>query len=248
MELVFEDASLFKKYVDGIAALVDEAEFLIDEKGLSLKATDPSQISLVDFELPKKAFKKFEIKESTKLGVDLNYLNQIMSRAKASDSVEFSISEDKSKLSVVFSGKSRRTFSIPLLDIKTGELPLPKIDFDAEIKIKAEALNDSFKDANLISTHLILSVENDSFIIKANSSKGNMENIYTEKDDSVISLKAKTEVKSMFPLDYLSNTIKAASANTEVTVNLKSNAPVEISYSLGEGKIQYFLAPRIESE
>ena len=248
MELVFEDASLFKKYVDGIAALVDEAEFLIDEKGLSLKATDPSQISLVDFELPKKAFKKFEIKESTKLGVDLNYLNQIMSRAKASDSVEFSISEDKSKLSVVFSGKSRRTFSIPLLDIKTGELPLPKIDFDAEIKIKAEALNDSFKDANLISTHLILSVENDSFIVKANSSKGNMENIYTEKDDSVISLKAKTEVKSMFPLDYLSNTIKAASADTEVTVNLKSNAPVEISYSLGEGKIQYFLAPRIESE
>ena len=248
MELVFEDASLFKKYVDGIAALVDEAEFLIDEKGLSLKATDPSQISLVDSELPKKAFKKFEIKESTKLGVDLNYLNQIMSRAKASDSVEFSISEDKSKLSVVFSGKSRRTFSIPLLDIKTGELPLPKIDFDAEIKIKAEALNDSFKDANLISTHLILSVENDSFIVKANSSKGNMENIYTEKDDSVISLKAKTEVKSMFPLDYLSNTIKAASADTEVTVNLKSNAPVEISYSLGEGKIQYFLAPRIESE
>ena len=248
MELVFEDASLFKKYVDGIAALVDEAEFLIDEKGLSLKATDPSQISLVDFELPKKAFKKFEIKESTKLGVDLNYLNQIMSRAKASDSVEFSISEDKSKLSVVFSGKSRRTFSIPLLDIKTGELPLPKIDFDAEIKIKAEALNDSFKDANLISTHLILSVENDSFIVKANSSKGNMENIYTEKDDSVISLKAKTEVKSMFPLDYLSNTIKAASADTEVTVNLKSNAPFEISYSLGEGKIQYFLAPRIESE
>ena len=41
MELVFEDASLFKKYVDGIAALVDEAEFLIDETGLSLKATDP---------------------------------------------------------------------------------------------------------------------------------------------------------------------------------------------------------------
>lgn len=248
MELVFEDASLFKKYVNGIAALVDEAEFLIDEKGLSLKATDPSQISLVDFELPKKAFKKFEIKESTKLGVDLNYLNQILSRAKASDSVEFSFSNDKSKLSVVFSGKSRRTFSIPLLDINTGELPLPKIDFDAEIKIKAEALNDSFKDANLISTHVVLSVENDSFIVKANSSKGNMENVYTEKDDSVISLKAKNEVKSMFPLDYLSNTIKAASADTEVTVNLKSNAPVEISYSLGEGKIQYFLAPRIESE
>ncbi|MCR4335676.1 MAG: proliferating cell nuclear antigen (pcna) [archaeon] len=248
MELIFDNAAVFKKFVDGIAVLVDEAEFKIDENGLSLKATDPSQISLVDFQLPKKAFKKLEVKEPTSIGVDLNYLNQVMSRAKSTDSLELSISGDKSKLTVVFLGKSKRSFSIPLLDISIADLPLPKIDFDAEIKIRADALVDSFKDANLISTHILLLVENDSFIVRANSSKGNLENIYSNKDEAVISLKASDETRAMFPLDYLVSVTKAASADTEVTVKLKTNAPVEISYSVGEGKLVYFLAPRIESE
>jgi len=248
MELLYEDALIFKRFVDGIAVLVDEAEFIIDDNGLSLKATDPSQISLVDFTLPKNAFKKFEVKEPTKIGVDLNYLNQVMSRAKAKDALELTVSEDKSKLTLVFSGSSKRSFLIPLLDIASAEIPLPKIDFDAEVKIRADALSDSFKDANLISTHVIFLVENDSFIVRANSSKGNLENIYNNKDDSVLSLKAKNETRAMFPLDYLISMIKATSADTEVSVKLKSSAPIEFSYVIGEGKFVYFLAPRIESD
>ena len=248
MHLVFEDASVFKKFIDGISVLVDEAEFVLDEKGLSLKATDPSQISLVDFVLPKSAFKKFDLKEGTKIGLDLNYLNQVMSRAKSGDVLELSVSTDSSKLSVVFSGSSRRTFSIPLLDITTAELPLPRIDFDAEVRIRASALSDSFKDANLISTHIVLLVENDSFILKANSSKGNLENVYTAKGSEVISLKAKSESRSMFPLDYLLSMIKAASSDTEVVLQLKSDAPTEITYKVGQGTLHYFLAPRIEAE
>ncbi len=248
MMLVFEDASLFKRYVDGLGALVDEAEFKFDAAGLSLKATDPSQISLVDFSLPKKAFRKLDFSEGTKLGVDLNYFGQIMGRAKSGDALELSIEEGQSKLLVVFTGNARRSFSIPLLDISSQDLPLPRIDFDAEVKVKADALQDSFKDAGLISTHIVLSIQKDAFVVKANSSKGNLENIYSKKDKSVVSLKGTEETRAMFPLDYLAGIIKAASPDTEVTLKLKSSAPVEISYSVGEAKFVYFLAPRIESE
>jgi len=65
MELFLEDATSFKKLVDGVAVLVSEAEFIISKEGLSLKATDPSQISLVDFNLPKKAFKEYKVKLHT---------------------------------------------------------------------------------------------------------------------------------------------------------------------------------------
>ncbi|HLC78814.1 MAG TPA: proliferating cell nuclear antigen (pcna) [archaeon] len=248
MELVFEDATLFKRYVDGISALVDEAEFLIDENGLSLKATDPSQISLIDFNLPKKAFKHFNISGPTKIGVDLNYFNQVISRAKSGDSLSISIGEDSSKLSLGFSGNSKRTFLIPLLDLTIADLPLPKIEFDSQVAIRADALSESFKDASLVSTHIVLSVENDSFVVRANSSKGNLNNVYSSKDKSVISLKANDETRAMFPLDYLTSIIKATASDTEVLVKLKSNAPVEISYKIGEGKFDFFLAPRIETE
>ena len=127
-------------------------------------------------------------------------------------------------------------------------MPLPRIEFDAEVKVKADALQDSFKDAALISTHVLMCVENDSFAVKANSSKGNMHNIYANGNKSLVSLKAQQETRAMFPLDYLVGIIKAASSDTDVTLKLKSSAPVEISYQIGEGKLQYFLAPRIESD
>ncbi len=246
--MVFEDASVFRKFVDGVAALVEEAEFVVNKDGMSLKATDPSQISLVSLSLPASAFKGFEVEQPLKLGVDLNYLNQVMGRAKSGNSLELSVSEDNSKLLVTFSGNSKRSFSIPLLDLTTADLPMPKIEFSAELKIRAEALQDSFKDAALISTHIVLSVENDSFVLRANSSKGNLENVYANKDSQMISLKASEETKSMFPLDYLVSMIKACSSDTEVSVKLKSNAPVEVSYALGNGSLSYFLAPRIDTD
>lgn len=51
----------------------------------------------------------------------------------------------------------------------------------------------------------------------------------------------------MFPLDYLQDMLKAASGDTKVNLFLKSNAPVKVSYKIGDANISYFLAPRIET-
>jgi proliferating cell nuclear antigen len=57
----------------------------------------------------------------------------------------------------------------------------------------------------------------------------------------------KRDCKSMFPLDYLSDMLKAANSETDLTLKLKENAPVELNYHIGEAKLRYFLAPRIET-
>ena len=62
MKLVLEKAQDFKKSCEAIAVLIHEAEFEISETGIALKATDPSQISMVDFEMKKQAFKEFSVK------------------------------------------------------------------------------------------------------------------------------------------------------------------------------------------
>ncbi|MDD3084228.1 MAG: DNA polymerase sliding clamp, partial [Candidatus ainarchaeum sp.] len=132
MELVLKDSSIFKKSVEAISVLIDEAEIVVKSDGLELKATDPSQISMVDFNLPKKAFEKFDCEE-TRLGLDLNYLNQVLSRAHASDKLILGLDEKKSFLEVKFFGKAERSFQVPLIDITSSEVPSPKIDFDAEL-------------------------------------------------------------------------------------------------------------------
>ncbi|MDP2666947.1 MAG: proliferating cell nuclear antigen (pcna) [Candidatus Diapherotrites archaeon] len=247
MHLVLERAEVLKRSVDAIAVLIDEAEFEVSQKGLSLKATDPSQIAMVDFEYDKKAFKTFDVENTIRLGLDMDYLNQVMARAKPTDEVALKLDEDSSKLSITFRGSSTRTFSVPLIDISSGELPNPKIEFDATVKVKAGVLQDALKDAGLLSTHLTLGARIDAFFVKAVSSKGELFN-ETKKDSvSLPDLSVKKECRSMFPLDYLSDMLKAAASDTDVVVKIKENAPVELNYPIGEAKLRYFLAPRIET-
>jgi len=155
MKLVLEKAGDFQKSIEAIAVLIDEAEFIIDQDGLKLKATDPSQISMVDFLLEKKAFKEFDAKEKAKIGLDLDYLRQVMSRAKADDELVLELDEGQSRLNVRFKGSSARKFNLPLIDISSAELPNPKIEFDAEVKMLASVLQDALKDASLISSHVL---------------------------------------------------------------------------------------------
>ncbi len=246
VKLVLEDASDFKRCVDAISVLIDEAEFLVEKDRFVLKATDPSQISMVDFELPKNAFHEYEVDSPTKIGLDLDYLSQVMSRSKPKEKLVMELDEAKSRLNLTFKGSSTRKFSIPLIDFSSQELPNPKIEFDAEIKLKAGIIQDALKDAALISTHLTLGVTDETFFVKAHSSKGELFNEATKKDKELIELKTRNDCTSMFPLDYLSDMLKAASSSDEIDLHLKSNAPVRLSYKIGKASITYFLAPRIE--
>ena len=248
MKLVLEQAADFQKSISAISVLIDEAEFIVGESALLLKATDPSQISMVDFALAKDAFKQYEVDGIIKLGLDLDYLNQVISRAKGTDSLSLELSEDKSRLLVTFEGVSTRRFQVPLIDISAADLPNPKIDFDAEVKLKAAVLQDALKDASLISTHVSLGVDSDKFFVKANSSKGSVENETKNGDKGLVELKASQPASSMFPLDYLQDMLKGPSGDSDICIKLKKDAPVEVSYSIGKASLTYFLAPRIESE
>jgi len=246
MELVIKDAAIFKKSMEAIAVLIDEAELVVTPNGLELIATDPSQISMVDFSMPKKAFEKFEVEE-TRIGLDLDYLNQVLSRVQAGDELTISLDDKKAFLLVSFNGKAQRSFQVPLIDISTSDVPQPKIEFDAELKISAGFLQNAFKDAALISTHITLGCDEEKFFVRAKSSKGNLDEKLKQDKDTLPELKVKQECQSMFPLDYLQDMLKAASSGDTIELFVKSNAPIKVSYNIGDANVTYFLAPRIEN-
>ncbi|MBT4870741.1 MAG: proliferating cell nuclear antigen (pcna) [Candidatus Diapherotrites archaeon] len=246
MELIIKDAAIFKKSMEAIAVLIDEAELVVTPEGLELKATDPSQISMVDFSMPKSSFEKFDVEE-TRLGLDLDYLNQVLSRAQAGDELTLSLDEKKAFLLVSFSGKAERSFQVPLIDISTSDVPQPKIEFDSEMLISAGFLQNAFKDAALISTHITLGCDAEKFFVRAKSSKGNLDEKLKQDKDILPELKVKAECQSMFPLDYLQDMLKAAGSGENINLFVKSNAPIKVAYQIGEASVTYFLAPRIEN-
>jgi proliferating cell nuclear antigen len=68
--------------------------------------------------------------------------------------------------------------------------------------------------------------------------------------DALLDLEAKEPSKATFSLSYLSEIIKAASATSDIaTLEFSTDMPVRIDFQqIKEGKLTFFLAPRIETE
>jgi proliferating cell nuclear antigen len=69
-------------------------------------------------------------------------------------------------------------------------------------------------------------------------------------NDTLLDLEVKENAKATYSLSYLSEIIKAAAATSDIaTLEFSSDMPVKIDFQQAkEGKLTFFLAPRIETE
>lgn len=235
------DTKSWRNSISAIAALIDEGTFEVSDKGLKLRAMDPSQIALVDFELPAKAFEEYKVDKTQTFGVDFIELSKITKRVKSEDKIEISL--DK-RLKLVFKGKTTRQFNIGVIESTTAPPKEPKIDFTAEVKIGPEVLKDALKDAELVSNHVSLTIK-DGLTIKAEGDTGSAE--IQLGNENILSKNVKEEARAVFSLDHLNNLLLAAEVPAVVILQLRTDAPLKLEYAVGEGRVAYYLAPRIES-
>jgi proliferating cell nuclear antigen len=240
-EATINDTKSWRNSVEAIAALIDEGTFQIDSSGLKLRAMDPSQIALVDFEIPAKAFEKFICDKPMTLGVDFGELSKITRRSKPEDKIDLSID---SRLKMVFRGETRREFTTSIIESTSTPPKEPKIEFTSEVKITPNMIKDALKDAELLSNHVSLKLDK-GFTIKSDGDTGSVEIDFPE--DRLLSISVKSPSRSMFSLEYLNNILKAAEIPSVVGISMRSDAPLKVEYSIGDGRVIYYLAPRIET-
>jgi proliferating cell nuclear antigen len=240
-EATIHDTKSWRNSIEAIAALIDEGTFQIDQNGLKLRAMDPSQIALVDFELPAKAFEKFSVDNPTNIGIDFSELNKITKRGRAEDKIDLKLDQ---RLKMVFRGETRRDFSVSVIDASSTPPKEPTIDFTAEVKVAPNILREALKDAELVSNHVALRLDG-GFSIKSDGDTGSVDIQFPE--DKVLSVNIKKEARAVFSLDHLNNILKAAEAPSVVIVKLRNDAPLRIEYDIGDARVVYYLAPRIET-
>ncbi len=246
MRLVVSDAKQFKQCVEAIVNLVDEGLFEVNEKGLHLRSMDPSQIAMVDFSMPRDAFTSFE-GEAT-LSLNLVDFLKILARSRPGEQLSLSLEEKESKCMLEFSSpEGKRNIRLPLMELANSSPREPRISFDTSIKMRSGTFKEMLKDAGLLSSHVVLSADADKFLVDAKGDSGDL-HIESGKDSPHFAeLSSKATSRAMFPYEYLENIVKACPDDAMVEVFLKSDAPVRITYTVGQARLSYFLAPRVEN-
>jgi len=230
----------FQNAIRAISNFISEGNFRFNDNGISFKAIDPSQIVLVHYEAPKSFFESFEVEPSF-VGIDLDEFNKVMRRASPHDTVEMNLND--THLEVGLKGDLNRNFRLSLIDISEDEAEIPKQEYDAKIEVKAHILQEALKDAALFGSSVVFKIEKGKLLIEARGSQGTLK---TEaKQNNSLKVKAKKDVVSKYSLNFLENIVKEADPNSTVTLELKSEAPMRISYAIDDTKIQFHLAHMI---
>ncbi|MBM3282180.1 MAG: hypothetical protein FJY86_02460 [Candidatus Diapherotrites archaeon] len=237
-----QDVTSFKRAIDAISSFISEGNFRFSEKGISLRAVDPSQIVLVDCFIEKNAFSAYEL-EPTFVGVDVVEFSRMLARSLPNDKLLLDVGENEIHLNL--EGEFSRTFHLPLIDVSENEkeLKLPAQQFDAKVEVNARLLKEALKDALIFGSSVTVKVRDGKFALEAKGSPGVLKTV--SKQSHLITVHTNVNVTSKYSLNFLSNVIKEADNDSTVLLEFKSDAPMRITYPIGKAKLQYYLAHMI---
>lgn len=237
MAIELKNVEFFQRAINAVSSFISEGNFRFNDKGISLKALDPSRIVLVDYVAGKNLFEKFDI-EPTLVGIDLIEFSKIINRVLPKDRLLMDLTD--SEILVNFDGEISRNFNLPLIDVAEDEIKVPDTRFDCRIEIPARILKEILKDALLFGGAVIFRIKNNELIVEARGSAGNLKTI--TKGSKGIVVKSSADVVSKYSLNFLQNIVREADSAKKIVLELKSDAPMKISYEIGESDISFHLA------
>lgn len=243
-----DDAKRYKNATDAIVNLIDEGQLEVGKEGLSLRAMDPSQIAMVSFTMPRSAFADFEAPApSVKVGLNFDAISKILSRTRGGEKLEISKVENKLQLKFI-GGKRKRSFKVPVLDMPAGATKEPNVQHDAVIKVSSSHFKESLRDCALVGSHISLEAGEKGFSIEVHGDSSDLTEENEGQSEEIVEMKVGKPARATFPLQYLDDIVRACPENGNITIYLKSNAPLKVEYEVESAKVIYYLAPRIDSD
>ena len=202
MKLTLAEPKYLKDSISIISELVSEARFKITSDAIELVAMDPANVSMVIFKLLSSTFTEYDVKEPVDLAINLNNFKQFLKRAKPDDVVTLTLEKDN-KLKIVLKGKSRRTFSLPIIDLEEKEQKIPDLSFPASVQMHSSALSECVEDADIVADSVNFMAKPKKFTLLA---EGDLSHVKVElegNDDTKIDVEGNEEIHSKYSLEYL---------------------------------------------
>ena len=247
MRLTLAEPKYLKDSITIISGLVNEATFKIRQEAIELVAMDPANVAMIIFKLLSSSFTEYDVKNEVEIAINLNNFKQILRRIKPNDML--TLESHENKLKITLKGDTRRTFSLPIIELDEREQKIPDLTFNTQIRINSATFNEAIEDADIIAESVLLSAEADKFSINAEGDLSKV-NIEIKKSDSTnISTTSSDKIKAKYSIEYLKKMIPASKLSDEVIINFSKDYPLKLEYKvIDKLMMNFILAPRVEND
>jgi len=213
-------APALQSAVRALAAIVDEAKFVVNNDGVSANAVDPANAALSAITISEGAFIEYNVSEA-EIGIDLRRLVEIISMAGKDDTIKLGLDEHTHKLSITMGGLE---YTMALLDPSSMRKSpsVPELDLPSLIKLSSSKFKQMIKAAGMVGDNMTIGVAGENVYMEATGDSDNVRLDLVTED--LISLKS-ADVSGTYSLEYLSDMSKGIGAASEITINLGRDLP-----------------------
>ncbi|MCS7125959.1 MAG: proliferating cell nuclear antigen (pcna) [Aigarchaeota archaeon] len=244
-------ADYFSDLMKAVQAVVDEGTFKITEEGIRLIAMDPAHISLIDFELSNSAAEEYECSKELQMTISISEMMKFLRRIKKGEGLTIIYDDQARKLNIILvdaTSSRERIFTLNTLETVEARSTTPKLTFDAKARLNVDAVKDAIKDSDVVSDYVKIILNPNEVIFLARGELGTVQTKLSKMGAAVYEIETDKEVWANFSLSYLDKIVKAgADLSEEVVISLSTNKPIKLGFPIPSGKLEYLIAPRIES-
>lgn len=247
MKLTLAEPKYLKDSISIISELVNEGSFKITPDAIELVAMDPANVAMVIFKLLSSAFAEYEIEQPTEIAINLNNLKQILRRAGPSDTL--TLETEENKLKITLRGTTKRTFSLPIINVESKEQRVPELSFGTSIKARSHMLNEAIEDVDIVGESVSFSAETGKFTVAAEGdlSKAHIEIKHDE--NTTVNMHDTGLLRAKYSIEYLKKMIAGSKLSDEVLIQFNKDYPLRLDYKdIDKVALSFILAPRVEND
>ncbi|MBU2615647.1 MAG: hypothetical protein KKC19_00935 [Nanoarchaeota archaeon] len=244
MLIKLDNPALLSKAIEIISDLVLEVRVKVNDAGMSITATDPANVSMIGFALPKTAFSVFETGDEI-LGINLDNFKRILKRAGTSSAL--TLEKKENFLDIQIQDRVKRNFSLSLIDIEGDDVDfgdkMSRLEFSSVVELDSSDFIDSIEDCIVVSDACSFEIKEGKFIIQAKGLNSSM----TEFSGDEAKIEAEN-CKAKYSLEYLQKFIKASKLSEKTILKFAEDHPLRMDVRKDNMEISFVLAPRVETE
>ena len=237
----------WKAILNAIGDMVEEAMFIVNDDGITFRGMDPSHVALLDVTFPKSSFDHLE-GETSFFGIRVEDFKTVFNTSANTDTVELTIENDR-MMKVSVTGSLDMEYNLRLIEKQEVNTPIPKTEYKAKLSVEPDTLSRIVSNIQHISEYLTINCNTAGVEF---SGKGDLGDAKINLDKGTPDLKEldlSQDSSAVYSLEYMAKIIRdIGKASKMVNMEYADKNPIHIIFEMPSlAKVEYYLAPRIES-
>ena len=237
----------WKAILTAIGDMVEEAMFIVNDDGITFRGMDPSHVALLDVTFPKSSFDHLE-SETSFFGIRVDDFKTVFNTATNTDTIELNI-ENERLMKVSINGSLDMEYNIHLIEKQEVNTPIPKTEYKAKLSVEPSTLSRIISNIQHISDFVMINSNPERVEFSGQGDLGDAKINLDKESTDLKKLDLQEDSSAVYSLEYMARIIRdIGKASKMVNMEYADKNPIHISFEMPSlAKVEYYLAPRIES-